>query len=117
LRSSPGSPVNPKPAFSYARFSRPEQVRGDSLRRQFEATRAYCGRNGLVLDDSLNLRDLGVSAFRGKNAGQGALGAFTSAVASGRVPRGATLIVESLDRLSRKTSYRQSSVNRQDLHR
>lgn len=102
--------VNPKFAFSYIRFSRSEQIKGDSLRRQFEATQAYCDRNGLTLDETLNLRDLGVSAFRGKNASQGALGAFTAAVASGRVPRGATLIVESLDRLSREELGRAQSL-------
>ncbi len=88
-------------AFSYIRFSRPEQIRGDSVRRQLEATQLYCDRNGLILDETLNLRDLGISAFRGKNVTQGALSAFIEAVESGKIAHGSTLIVESLDRLSR----------------
>jgi hypothetical protein len=61
--SSPG-PI----AHSYIRFSTPEQAKGDSLRRQTELAEAYCRRNGLTLDTTLMLRDLGLSAFRGKNA-------------------------------------------------
>lgn len=88
-------------AFSYLRFSRAEQLEGDSLRRQTAAARDYAERNGLDLDDSLNLQDLGVSAFRGKNATEGALAAFIEAVDGGKVPVGSYLLVENLDRLSR----------------
>jgi DNA invertase Pin-like site-specific DNA recombinase len=54
-----------------------------------------------VLDRSLNLRDLGVSAFRGKNAATGALAGFLDAVKTGRVAPGSVLVLENLDRLSR----------------
>lgn len=90
-----------KTAFSYVRFSRPEQLKGDSLRRQVEATKAFCERHGLTLDESLTLQDLGVSAFRGKNAVEGSLKTFLVAVEAGTVPKGSTLVVEALDRLSR----------------
>jgi DNA invertase Pin-like site-specific DNA recombinase len=53
------------------------------------------------LDEKFTIRDLGISAFRGKNATKGALGAFLNAVQAGRVPRGSALLIESLDRLSR----------------
>lgn len=89
-------------AYSYVRFSRPDQITGDSLRRQTERSRSYCQRNGLMLDESLTLHDLGVSAFRGKNADTGALSGFLRAIESGNVPQGSVLIVESLDRLSRQ---------------
>lgn len=88
-------------AFSYIRFSTPEQLKGDSLRRQLQASEDYADRHNLVLDDSLQLRDLGMSAFRGKNAERGALSGFIEAVRLGKVPKGAVLIVESLDRISR----------------
>lgn len=88
-------------AYSYIRFSTPEQQHGDSLRRQLEASVAYAAERGLVLDDQLNMRDLGVSAFRGANVEKGRLGAFIKAVETGLVPRGSFLLVESLDRLSR----------------
>ena len=88
-------------AYSYIRFSTPEQSKGDSYRRQLEKSRAYAEAHSLVLDDSLAFHDEGVSAFRGKNVQTGALGEFIAAVDSGRVPPGSYLLVESLDRLSR----------------
>ena len=39
-------------AYSYLRFSSPEQARGDSIRRQTEATADWCARNGVTLDAS-----------------------------------------------------------------
>jgi DNA invertase Pin-like site-specific DNA recombinase len=89
-------------AYSYIRFSTPEQAAGDSLRRQTEEAEDYCRRHGLTLDESLTLRDLGVSAFRGKNALVGNLRTFLDAVARGTVPPGSVLIVESVDRISRQ---------------
>lgn len=89
-------------AYSYIRFSRPEQMRGDSLRRQTQASVDYAAKHGLRIDTTLHLQDLGVSAFRGKNAIEGALAGFLLAVQSGKVVPGATLLVESLDRLSRE---------------
>src|SRR5689334_6886495 len=87
-------------AFSYLRFSRPEQMKGDSLRRQLEASAKYADEHGLELDESL--QDRGVSAYRGKNRTEGALARFLDRVRSGDVKRGSVLLVESLDRLSRE---------------
>lgn len=92
----------PDIAYSYVRFSTPQQLKGDSLRRQLEASERYVTENGLVLDETLNLHDLGISAFRGKNVERGALGAFIKAIETGKVKKGSYLIVESLDRLSRE---------------
>lgn len=88
-------------AYSYVRFSTPEQIKGDSYRRQIELSNQYAEAHGLVLDDSLQLADLGVSAFKSVNAGTGKLGLFISAIESGVVQPGSYLLVESLDRLSR----------------
>ena len=90
-------------AYSYIRFSSPEQAEGDSLRRQTAKTEAWCQRNGIQLDTSLTLRDLGVSAFRGRHRDDKfALGHFLKMVERGRVPKGSYLIIENLDRLSRE---------------
>lgn len=91
-----------KIAYSYCRFSRPEQLKGDSLRRQKEASQAWCEKNGYTLDDSLKLDDKGLSAFRGDNILRGKLRAFIDAVDQGKVRKGSVLIVESLDRISRQ---------------
>src|ERR1700747_3247772 len=90
--------------YSYLRFSTPEQRKGDSLRRQTVAAEEYAKRHGLALDTELNLRDLGISAFRGNNVAVGALGAFLKAIRDGLVPKGSLLLVESLDRVSRQTA-------------
>ncbi len=89
-------------AVSYVRFSTPSQAQGNSFERQTDRAAAYCERKGLTLDDSLTLRDLGVSAFKGKNLdATSALGGFLAAVGKGKIAKGTTMIVESLDRLSR----------------
>jgi DNA invertase Pin-like site-specific DNA recombinase len=88
-------------AFSYLRFSTPEQSAGDSHRRQLAMAEKYAADHHLRLDQSLSFRDLGVSAYRGKNAKEGALRAFLDAIEHNLVPPNSFLLVESLDRLSR----------------
>jgi DNA invertase Pin-like site-specific DNA recombinase len=94
----------PAIAYSYQRFSSPEQRKGDSIRRQTQATEGWCARNKVRLDDKLRFVDEGVSSFRGKHRSSDkfALGYFVSLVQSGRIRRGSYLILESLDRLSRE---------------
>jgi DNA invertase Pin-like site-specific DNA recombinase len=96
----------PRPkAYSYIRFSTPEQAEGDSLRRQTEVAREYAARHKLDLDEELTFRDLGVSAYRRRNVAKGALGDFLVAVREGRVEQGAFLLVEALDRVSRQAPW------------
>ncbi len=90
-------------AYSYVRMSTDVQARGDSYRRQRALSVDYAERKGLVLDDSLDLNDIGKSAYTGENALRGSLKVFLDAVESGKVARGSYLLVESLDRLSRQT--------------
>ncbi|MBD9538901.1 recombinase family protein [Ensifer sp. ENS04] len=97
-------------AYSYIRFSTPEQERGDSLRRQTEAAERYAALHHLDLDDKLSFRDLGVSAFTGANEETGRLGEFLEAVHHGDIPKGSHLLVESLDRLSRQKPRRAVKV-------
>jgi DNA invertase Pin-like site-specific DNA recombinase len=97
----PPSPV----AYSYVRFSHPDQAKGDSLRRQTEAAAAWCEKNHVALDASLTLHDLGKSAYTGehrKNPDRHALAAFLKLVEAGKVPKGSYFIIENLDRLSRE---------------
>lgn len=88
-------------AYSYIRFSTPDQIKGDSLRRQTELSKQYAEVRGLELDTTLNLRDLGVSAYDNSNIKKGALGQFLHLVENGRIESGSYLLVESLDRISR----------------
>ncbi|MDE4555509.1 recombinase family protein [Sinorhizobium meliloti] len=89
-------------AYSYVRMSTDAQLKGDSLRRQTEASKLYAEQNGYELIDDFKLEDIGVSAFNGRNVSQGALGRFLDAVQQARVPHGSYLLVESLDRISRE---------------
>jgi DNA invertase Pin-like site-specific DNA recombinase len=88
-------------AYSYLRFSTPEQMRGDSFRRQSTMAQQWAARNDVELDEKLNFQDLGVSAFKGANAATGMLGEFLAAVRVGMIDQGSFLLIENLDRLSR----------------
>ena len=88
-------------AYSYIRFSTPEQIKGDSLRRQTELSEQYAAKHNLQLDTTLSLRDLGLSAYDKSNITKGALGQFLRLVEEKTIPKGSYLLVESLDRLSR----------------
>lgn len=87
-------------AYSYIRFSSEKQKLGDSLRRQVDQAETYAERHGLTLDHS-SYRDLGISAFKGRNASEGKLGTFLRAVERGVISSDATLLIEDFDRLSR----------------
>ncbi len=87
-------------AYSYIRFSTPQQIKGDSLRRQLAKSEKFAAEHGLSLDSSL--RDMGLSAFKGVHRHKGALASFLARIQAGEIPRGSYLIVENLDRLSRE---------------
>src|SRR5688572_21246038 len=87
-------------AYSYIRFSTPEQERGDSLRRQAQAAAVYAASHNLdLVEDSY--QDLGISAYHGSNAETGMLAEFMDAVRTRIIPKGSYLLIESMDRLSR----------------
>ena len=95
----------PRKAYSYLRFSTPEQMEGDSFRRQTDLAAKYASEHGLELDSSLTYHDFGVSAFDGSNVTVGRFSEFREAVRVGLVPRGSWLLVESLDRISRDHAF------------
>jgi DNA invertase Pin-like site-specific DNA recombinase len=92
--------------YSYVRFSSKKQGKGSSLHRQTQDTLAgespesWCAKNGVTFDTSLTFRDLGASAYRGEK--QGELLGFLDMVKTGRVRRGSFLLVERVDRITRK---------------
>lgn len=93
-------------AYSYVRFSTPEQAKGDSRRRQYKAAIEYADRHNLELvkDANYAFLDAGVSAYRGNNVNRvsSSLGRFYEYVKEGKIESGSYLLVESLDRLSRE---------------
>ncbi|TPM21730.1 recombinase family protein [Mesorhizobium sp. B2-3-5] len=89
-------------AYSYIRMSTDIQLRGDSLRRQEQASKRYAEQHDLHLVEDFKLEDIGVSAFKGANVSSGALGRFLDLVKTGQIIKGSYLLVESLDRISRQ---------------
>ncbi|WP_176058147.1 recombinase family protein [Paraburkholderia sp. BCC1876] len=87
--------------YSYLRFSDPKQAAGSSVERQTEYARRWAAEHGLELDDTLSMRDEGLSAYHQVHVKNGALGVFLRAIEDGKVPTGSVLVVEGLDRLSR----------------
>jgi hypothetical protein len=99
----------PPPSFILPPHRKPTRTSAFQPRSRLKATAThgrltrprYAADHGLVLDTDLNLTDLGVSAYRGKNAKTGSLSVFLKAVEDGTVPRGSFLLVENIDRLTR----------------
>ncbi|MET3371200.1 DNA invertase Pin-like site-specific DNA recombinase [Variovorax boronicumulans] len=87
--------------YSYMRFSDARQAGGASSERQGAYAAAWAKEHALLLDDTLSMRDEGLSAFHQRHVKKGALGVFLKAVEDGQVPAGSFLVVEGLDRLSR----------------
>lgn len=83
------------------RFSDPRQASGHSSERQMTYARRWAQEHGLALDESLTLRDEGLSAYHQHHIKSGALGVFLAAVEQGKIAPGSVLVVEGLDRLSR----------------
>lgn len=104
-----------KRVISYIRFSSEKQAKGDSLRRQSKMVTDWLKAHPeYYLDQDLSFRDLGVSGFTGKHL-KGGLGDFLTAIEKGLVKAGDTLLIESLDRLSRQAVDRASELLRNIL--
>ena len=88
-------------AFSYQRVSSGKQVGGHGLKRQAATAAAWCAANGYALDTQLQLADKGRSAYSSKNR-QGALQRFLDLCQSGQLGESPVLLVEAIDRLSRR---------------
>lgn len=83
----------------YTRFSTLDQLQGDSLRRQSEDGLEWITKNKHKRSE-LVFQDLGKSSYRGNK--QAALNRFLTAIDEGLVQPGDILLIEAVDRLSRK---------------
>lgn len=86
-------------AYSYIRFSTKDQIRGDSQRRQYDAAKSFCLEKELELYDK-PFNDQGVSGY--KDVGRPGLDELLKAVEAEKIRSGDYIIIENLDRLSRK---------------
>jgi DNA invertase Pin-like site-specific DNA recombinase len=83
----------------YARFSSREQAEGMSIARQIGEASEWCRANGHT--PTRQILDEGRSGFHGHHRSVGALGEFEAEAAAG-LHRGALLVVERIDRLTRE---------------
>jgi len=86
-------------AYSYIRFSTPQQSLGQSAERQLEKSRAWAKAKGIRLVETF--RDDGISSYRAKNYHIGALQNLMQACRQKRIKKGDYLLVEAIDRISR----------------
>lgn len=86
-------------AYSYVRFSTPDQILGDSKRRQLQMAFDYCSKNGLKLSER-NFQDLGISGFSGK--ARPSLQELLDCIKKGIIKPGDYILIETFDRLSRQ---------------
>jgi len=99
-------------AFSYARFSTKSQATGASLERQLNASRVFCSERSLTLSPK-GYHDLGVSGF--KQVKRPELEQMLQAIQSGDIPSGSYILIEAIDRLSRKGISHTQDVLKQIL--
>jgi DNA invertase Pin-like site-specific DNA recombinase len=96
-------------AYSYIRFSSKQQSEGDSERRQLAKTLEYCKSNNLTLSDK-TYADLGISAF--KEVSRPSLSDMLEAIDNNSIKKGDFIVLENLDRLSRRgISHTQEVIN------
>nr|BCE44336.1 hypothetical protein XF4B_06850 [Bradyrhizobium diazoefficiens] len=99
-------------AYSYVRFSTPSQQEGASFQRQMEKATKFALDHGLTLDTELNMTDIGVSAYRGKNARTGALAGFLEAVHRDTSLKAATFSLRTLTDCRATTSLKRKRCSR-----
>jgi DNA invertase Pin-like site-specific DNA recombinase len=88
-------------AYSYIRFSSPQQADSNSIERQTKITAMWCERNGIELNKS-TFADLGKSGHKRDDLDNYALGEFIRLVETKKIAAGSYLVVENLDRISRE---------------
>lgn len=93
--------------YSYIRFSHKKQELGTSFARQSDIQH-FVDKHNLIVDTTLE--DLGVSAFRGKNAKKGQLGDFIDLVEQGLIDQNSILLIENFDRLSRQKVIKSTQI-------
>src|SRR4051812_21396571 len=88
-------------AISYARFSSPEQAKGDSEDRQRRLFLSFCKQHRLA-PARQHFTDRGLSGLKGTYRTKGAMGRLEELAAGGAFPPGTVLVIEAWDRLSRQ---------------
>ncbi|MGP3127260.1 recombinase family protein [Serratia marcescens] len=86
-------------AYSYVRFSTKVQATGTSLERQLKASKEFCLKHGLELS-TRGYHDLGISGY--KSVRRPELEQMLEAIKTNEIKSGSYILIEAIDRLSRK---------------
>ncbi|OHT25357.1 recombinase family protein [Providencia sp. PROV038] len=93
-------------AHVYTRISKASQQEGSGLHEQRERIDEYIKKHTKIFDDKVTYwKDIGKSAYKGKNIQYGEIAEFIKQVKSGLIGKGHALILYSLDRFSRRSSW------------
>lgn len=93
--------------YSYVRFSSLKQMDGNSIARQTGLIDNYIEKQKENYDVKIidAYRDLGISAFRGKNLKIGEIKNFLDGIEAGTISNNSVLIVEGFDRITRSRGF------------
>lgn len=97
----------------YTRISKTSQQEGSGLDEQLSRIDAYIKSKPEFLGSEITYwQDVGVSAFKNKNIHDGQLAEFIKQVESGSIGVGHALVIYSLDRLSRRSSWDEDTIQK-----
>lgn len=97
----------------YTRISKTSQQEGSGLDEQLSRIDAYIKSKPEFLGSEITYwQDVGVSAFKNKNIHDGQLAEFIKQVESGSIGSGHALVIYSLDRLSRRSSWDEDTIQK-----
>lgn len=95
----------------YTRISKTTQTEGSGLDEQTTRIEQYLESKKHLFDGEVTYwQDIGLSAYKNKNIQDGQLAEFIKQVDEGKIGEGDALIIYSLDRLSRRSSWDETTI-------
>ncbi|MGE6178148.1 recombinase family protein [Aeromonas salmonicida] len=97
----------------YTRVSKTSQQEGSGLDEQLARIEEYIQDNPAQFQgEPQQWQDVGLSAYKNKNIVDGQLGEFIKLVEEGKIGKGHALVIYSLDRLSRRSGWDDTSIQK-----
>ncbi|MFM1662272.1 recombinase family protein [Aeromonas salmonicida] len=97
----------------YTRISKTSQQEGSGIDEQLSRIESYIkSKPEQFHDEPQQWQDLGLSAYKNKNIIDGQLGEFIKKVEEGEIGKGHALVIYSLDRLSRRSSWDEDTIQK-----
>ncbi|MCW4151991.1 recombinase family protein [Halomonas sp. 18H] len=95
-------------AIAYVRYSSAVQADGDSIERQTSPLKAFEERFNVKVEEIFT--DEGVSSYRGDNIKKGKFSEIIEQIEKGKIKKGDFLVIESIDRVSRQSLNKTTSI-------